>query len=108
MSINAVQQGAFRGSSHFQEAVAAVVMERAIYLIATAPPEPTAEQLKELAYAKVIVQGRRSPTEMLVPLVASNTWNLTFDAWATAEAAGDRYAIGAGIQELWLTFADSL
>lgn len=108
MAISTIQQNAFRGSTYFQDAVSAEVMAQALYLLATIPATPTEDQARDINYAKRMVQGRRNPVEFVSPLVSSSTWSLTFDAWATAEAAGDRYAITAGIQSLWPILAESV
>lgn len=108
MTINAVQQAAFRGSPHFVEAVNAVAMEKALYKIATLSDTPTDDERKAAEYSKRLVQNRRSPNKLVGPLVARSTWDLTFDTWAAAEATGDRYAIGAGLDELWPIFAETV
>lgn len=108
MAVNIVHQAALRNSPHFQEAVEAVATEKALYKIATLPQDPTPEETQAANYAKALVQGRRQTLDLAKLLVARTTWDLTFDAWATAEATGDRYAIGAGLDELWPILSETM
>lgn len=98
MSINTLQREAFTLSPTFNSQVNGVVVEEAEYRAQFLDPQhPSAPALRQ-TYANVI---RQPAGYGFVPaLVAMNTWEIGYDAWALDPDAA-KPAIQSAVQVLW-------